>query len=31
VQTQRYWFELVDKERPHHEGEIRVDAVSEDL
>ena len=31
VQTQRYWFELVDEERPHHEGEIRVDAVSEDL
>jgi len=31
VQTQRYWFEVVDEERPHHEGEIRVDAATEDL
>jgi ABC-2 type transport system ATP-binding protein len=31
VQTQRYWFELVDEERPHHEGQIRVDAATEDL
>ena len=31
VQTQRYWFEVVDEERPHHEAEIRVDAATEDL
>ena len=31
VQTQRYWFELVDEERPHHEGQIRVDVDTEDL
>jgi ABC-2 type transport system ATP-binding protein len=31
VQTQRYWFEVVDEDRPHHEGQIRVDAATEDL
>jgi ABC-2 type transport system ATP-binding protein len=31
VQTQRYWFEVVDEERPHDAVEIRVDAATEDL
>ena len=31
VQTQRYWFEVVDEERPHDPVEIRVDAATEDL
>ena len=31
VQTQRYWFEVVDEERPHDPVQIRVDAATEDL
>jgi ABC-2 type transport system ATP-binding protein len=31
VQTQGYWFEVVDEERPHEAVEILVDAVTEDL
>lgn len=31
VQTQGYWFEVVDEERPHGAVEIVVDAVTEDL
>ena len=31
VQTQRYWFEVVDEERPHDAVEIRVDVATEDL
>jgi ABC-type polysaccharide/polyol phosphate transport system ATPase subunit len=31
VQTQRYWFEVVDEERPHDPVELRVDASVEDL
>ena len=31
VQTQRYWFEVVDEERPHDAVEIRVDATTEEL
>ena len=31
VQTQRYWFEVVDEERPHDTVDIRVDAATEDL
>jgi ABC-2 type transport system ATP-binding protein len=31
VQTQRYWFEVVDEERPHDPVQLRVDASVEDL
>jgi ABC-2 type transport system ATP-binding protein len=31
VQTQRYWFEVVDEERPHDAVDVRVDASVEDL
>ncbi|HEV8564864.1 MAG TPA: ABC transporter ATP-binding protein [Actinomycetota bacterium] len=31
VQTQRYWFEVVDEERPHAPTELRVDTTVEDL
>jgi ABC-2 type transport system ATP-binding protein len=31
VQTQRYWFEVVDEDRPHDVVDIRVDAMTEDL
>jgi ABC-2 type transport system ATP-binding protein len=31
VQTQRYWFEVVDEERPHDPVDIRVDAATEEL
>jgi hypothetical protein len=31
VQTQGYWFEVVDEERPHEIVEIVVEAVTEDL
>jgi ABC-2 type transport system ATP-binding protein len=31
VQTQRYWFEVVDEARPNDGVEIRIDAVTEDL
>jgi ABC-2 type transport system ATP-binding protein len=31
VQTQRYWFEVVDEERPHAPTELRIDTVVEDL
>jgi ABC-2 type transport system ATP-binding protein len=31
VQTQRYWFEVVDEERPHDPVQLRVDASIEDL
>jgi hypothetical protein len=31
VQTQGYWFEVVDEERPHETVEIVVEAVTEDL
>jgi ABC-type polysaccharide/polyol phosphate transport system ATPase subunit len=31
VQTQGYWFEVVDEDRPHEAVEILVDAVTEDL
>jgi ABC-type polysaccharide/polyol phosphate transport system ATPase subunit len=31
VQTQRYWFEVVDEERPHDAVQLRVDASVEDL
>ena len=31
VQTQRYWFEVVDEERPHDPVQIRVDVGVEDL
>jgi len=31
VQTQRYWFEVVDEERPHDPVALRVDASVEEL
>ena len=31
VQTQRYWFEVVDEERPHDAVDLRVDASVEEL
>jgi ABC-2 type transport system ATP-binding protein len=31
VQTQRYWFEVVDEERRHDNSGIRIDASTEDL
>jgi ABC-2 type transport system ATP-binding protein len=31
VQTQRYWFEVVDEDRPHDTVQLRVDASVEDL
>jgi ABC-2 type transport system ATP-binding protein len=31
VQTQRYWFEVVDEERPHAPTALRIDTAVEDL